>query len=118
MNWNKKIEDQIQEMEDEVSRLQRLDHRLNKTLVQKPYAYIDKIKEEINKEQKAIREIIMKNNDRMLQKIIITETKAEDLLKRSTELLESFRRKIDLISKNIENVKKFKSEIESSVEDL
>ena len=34
----------------EIERLQRIDFRLNKELVQKPYLYIDKVKEALDKE--------------------------------------------------------------------
>jgi hypothetical protein len=37
-------------MEKEIERLRRIDTRLNKELVSKPYAYIDKVKAELAKE--------------------------------------------------------------------
>lgn len=60
--FNRKIESTVDDIIEQVNRLQRLDHRLNKELVNKPYAYIDKVKENLDQEQKAIRDIISKNN--------------------------------------------------------
>lgn len=41
-------------MDREILRLQRIDFRLNKDLVQKPYSYIDKVKDALAKEQAEI----------------------------------------------------------------
>jgi hypothetical protein len=41
----------LEELKTDVDKLKRIDFRLNQELVSKPYAYIDKIKENLIKEQ-------------------------------------------------------------------
>ena len=56
-------------MEDKIKNLERLDHRLHKEMVSKPYHYIDKVKAELMKEQSAIVDIVKKNNDKYISRI-------------------------------------------------
>lgn len=44
------VEERISQLSLEVERLQRLDLRMNKELVKKPYQYIDKVREALDKE--------------------------------------------------------------------
>ena len=48
--FNTNVAERLAEMEKEIERLRRIDTRLNKELVSKPYAYIDKVKAELAKE--------------------------------------------------------------------
>ena len=59
----------MDDAEREIERLQRIDHRLNKELVSKPFKYIDKVRDTIDREQKNIVDIIKNNNERYLTKI-------------------------------------------------
>ena len=59
----------LKKHDSEIERLQRIDFRLNKELVQKPYQYIEKVKEALDKEQKEIINIIKLNNDKYIKKI-------------------------------------------------
>lgn len=41
------LKERVEIHDSEIERLQRIDFRLSKELVSKPYAYIDKLKEEL-----------------------------------------------------------------------
>ena len=49
--------------------LKRIDTKMNKELVSKPYAAIKALKEELVKEQNEIVSIVKKNNDKYMAKI-------------------------------------------------
>ena len=55
--------------DNEIERLLRVDFRLSKELVSKPYAYIDKVKEELAEEARQIVEITKKNNEKYIARI-------------------------------------------------
>lgn len=61
--------EKLENHDSEIDRLKRIDFRLNKELVSKPYLYIDKVKQELDKEQKEIINIIKNNNDKYISKI-------------------------------------------------
>jgi hemerythrin-like domain-containing protein len=44
------MRERVDDIDREINRLQRIDFRLNKELVQKPYQYIDKIRDALDKE--------------------------------------------------------------------
>lgn len=67
-------------LKDEVKRLGRIDFRLSNELTQKPYAYIDKVKEALDKEQKEIVKIIKGNNEKYITKIGNIENKVSRVL--------------------------------------
>lgn len=67
--FNSMVEERISQLTLEVERLQRIDLRINKELVKKPYQYIDKVREALDKEQKEIVSIINKNNEKYVSKI-------------------------------------------------
>jgi hemerythrin-like domain-containing protein len=88
LSLNARVEAKLQDIVDEVTRLNRLDHRLNKEMVSKPYEYIDKVKQTIDKEQKALRDIIEKNHHKFLEKIMNIDIKSTDMITKSHELNE------------------------------
>lgn len=61
---------------------------MNKELVQKPYAYIDKLKENIMKEQKDIQKMIKENNDKYITKISHMDHKVTKVLTDTETLLD------------------------------
>ena len=61
--------EKLENHDSEIDRLKRIDFRFNKELVSKPYLYIDKVKQELDKEQKEIINIIKNNNDKYISKI-------------------------------------------------
>jgi hypothetical protein len=117
-DFNRKMESTVDDVIEQVNRLQRLDHRLNKELVNKPYAYIDKVKDNLDQEQKAIREIISKNNQKYLQKIGNLDVKANEIMSTATELHDSFKRKLESITRNLESTKKLRFDVENSIDQL
>ena len=66
---NNRVQEQLEDLDQEVNRLQRIDIRLNKELVEKPYLYIDKIKKELIKEQNEIVKLVKGNNKLFTTKI-------------------------------------------------
>lgn len=48
--FNEKVRERLEDIDLEVEKLQRIDFRLNKELVQKPYLYIDKVRDALDKE--------------------------------------------------------------------
>jgi len=68
---------------------------MNKKLVQKPYAYIDKVKDNLEKEQREIVEIVKKNNEKYVTKIAHQDQKVNKVLMDTETLLDSFRKKVD-----------------------
>ena len=71
----------------EVERLGRIDFRLNKELVQKPLTFMNKVKEELMKEQSAIQKIITSNNERYISKIVNLEHRVNKVLTDTETLL-------------------------------
>jgi len=50
LDFNGQVEGRLDEIDRELHRLQRIDIRMNKTLVSKPYTYIDDIRDNLVKE--------------------------------------------------------------------
>ena len=101
-----------------MARLQRVDFRLNRELVAKPYQYIDKVKEALDKEQKEIVNIVKNNNDKYITKIGQMDQKVNKVLTDTETLLDQYRKKIGDIGRNMESTKRFKEEITVSVNQL
>lgn len=98
-------------MDEQVAKLLRVDFRLNKELVQKPYAYIDKLKENIMKEQKDIAKIIKDNNDKYITKMSHMDHKVSKVLTDTETLLDQYRKKIGQIGKDLESTRKYRENI-------
>jgi len=81
---------------------------MNQILVSKPYKYIDKYRIEIDKEQKAIRDVIYSNNDKYVSKISQIDQKVKVVLTETETLIDQFKKKIGDIGKNLESTKKFR----------
>jgi len=81
---------------------------MNQILVSKPYKYIDKYRIEIEKEQKAIRDVIYSNNDKYVSKISQIDQKVKVVLTETETLIDQFKKKIGDIGKNLESTKKFR----------
>lgn len=86
--FNNMVRERLDDTEREVNRLQRIDFRLNKELVQKPYAYIDKIRDALDKEQKEIVNIVKNNNDKYITKITQMDHKVNKVLTDTETLLD------------------------------
>ena len=66
--------------------LKRIDTKMNKELVSKPYAAIKALKEELMKEQSDIVSIVKKNNDKYMAKIKELDTAISEILTDTKEL--------------------------------
>lgn len=55
---NDMFREELDKLEIDIIRLSRIDTKMNKELVQKPYAYINEVRNALDKEQKAIVTII------------------------------------------------------------
>mmetsp|Transcript_11573 Transcript_11573/g.17482 ORF Transcript_11573/g.17482 Transcript_11573/m.17482 type:complete len:134 (+) Transcript_11573:773-1174(+) len=67
--FNSNMQGRLADIEREIIRLQRIDFRLNKDLVSKPYGYIDRLRENLEKEQIEIVKSVKANNDKYVTKI-------------------------------------------------
>ena len=101
----------MEKMGSEIDRLGRLDMRMNKEMVAKPYSYIDQVKKNIDKEQRDIVEIIKGNNEKYVTKIANMDHKVNKVLTHTETLLDQYRKKIGDINKNLESTKQFRTEI-------
>lgn len=101
----------MEDLDREVARLQRVDFRLNRELVAKPYQYIDKVKEALDKEQREIVNIVKSNNDKYISKIGQMDQKVNKVLTDTETLLDQYRKKITDIGKNLESTKRFREDI-------
>ena len=84
---NQEFNESIGKIENEVKRLGRIDFRLNNELTQKPYLYIDKVKEALDKEQKEIVKIIKSNNEKYVTKISHIDNKVSRVLTDTESLI-------------------------------
>lgn len=109
--FNENVEKRIIELERETQRLQRVDFKLNNELVRKPYAYIDKVKEQLINEQNEMRRIVQANNDKYMSKIGNTDIKVSRVLTETQGLINSYQKKIGLITKNVEKTNVIKEEL-------
>lgn len=87
-------------------------------MVSKPYQYIDKVKEALDKEQREIVNIIKTNNDRYITKIGHMDQKVNKVLTDTETLLDQYRKKISEIGKNLESTRRFREEITVSFNSL
>jgi len=97
--------------EKDIEKLKRIDFRLNQELVSKPYAYIDKIKANLIKEQGELQKIIKANNDKYIHKMVNTEQKVSRVLTDTESLINQYNKKISDVNKNVESSRKMKEEI-------
>lgn len=72
--------ERFESLDREINFLNKNNFKLNKELIQKPYVYIDKIKAELDKEQKSIVDIIKSNNEKYINKIGNVELKVNQVL--------------------------------------
>ena len=108
---NMTVNQRLEDIDREVERLQKLDHRMRKELVQQPYIYADRIKAELEKEQKEIVNIVKNNNDKYVTKIAHMDHKVSKILTDTETLLDQYRRKIGEIGKNLEKTHRFREEV-------
>ena len=113
---NDMFRDQISYIERDLHRLQRIDIKLNRELVQKPYNYINEVRDALDKEQKAIVNIVKTNNDKYVTKIGQMDHKVNKVLVDTETLLDQYRKKIVDIGKNLEKTKNYREEVQVKVD--
>lgn len=116
--FNSVVEKKLVEFSERIESLARMDKRLNKEQVQKPYDYINKVKDNLDKEQKEIVNIINKNNEKYVSKMGQLDHKIGKVLIDTETLLDQYRKKIGEIGKNLESTKRFRNETDRMVEKL
>ena len=102
-------------MEKEVGRLQRIDWRLNKDLVVKPYNYIDKMKEHIDKEWEEAKTKMKEFNEKFMSRLVTVETNTNQVLTDGKFLAENLKKMIAKIQKDLVSIKNFKDKVDSEV---
>ena len=102
-------------MEREVERLQRIDIRLNKELVQKPYAYIDKVRDNLAKENKNIVDIVKANNEKYVKKIGQTDQKISAVLTNTETLLDQYKKNFETIKNNLESTRRYREDLNTQM---
>ena len=95
--------------------LKRIDTKMNKELVSKPYAAIKALKEELVKEQNEIVSIVKKNNDKYMAKIKELDVAINEILTDTRSLQDQYKKKISDIGKNLESTKRFRDGITLTV---
>lgn len=71
--FNDMVHERLSQIDGDLTRLNRIDTKMNKELVQKPYQYIDRLKDSLMLEQKQIVEIVKGNNQKYISKFLLLE---------------------------------------------
>ena len=100
----KEIEDRLDNHEKDIKRLLRIDFRLNKELVQKPYAYIDNVKDNLVKEIYTIAKTVKTNNEKYLTKIGSLDSKISEVVLDGKKLVNDYGKKIDGIKRDKQSI--------------
>lgn len=96
----KEIEERLDNHEKDIKRLLRIDFRLNKELVQKPYTYIDNVKDNIVKEIFTIAKTVKTNNEKYLTKIGSLDSKISEVVLDGKKLIIDYGKKIEGIKRD------------------
>lgn len=112
MAINEDIYNKIEDHNDEITRLNRIDVRMNKELVQKPYLYIDRVKKELSDEQVEIVKTAKKNNDKFITRVIQIDKKVDDNLTETQKLIFEYKKRIKAVQADHQGIKDFKEIIE------
>jgi len=84
---------------------------LNRELVSKPYTYIDKIRDALDKEQKEIVTTIKANNEKYVNKIGQCDHKISKVLTDTETLLAEYRKRVSAVGKNLESIRKLREDL-------
>ena len=98
----------------EIKRLMRIDWKLNKELVQKPYAYINELKENLSAEIGAIGKTIKVNNQKYLTKIGQMDLHINDVLADGRKIINDYSTKFEGIKRD----KNMITQLYASVENI
>ena len=110
--FNKQVRERLDDLAHDVDRLLKLDTRLNRDLIKRPYEYIDKIKDNLMKENHEIVKVVKSNNERFVQKVATIETKVDQAIGETHLLIETYKKKVGEIGKNMERAGKVKADVQ------
>ena len=105
------VQTRLDGLDREVERLGRIDVRLNKELVQKPYLYIDKVKNELSKENADIQKVINSNNEKYIHKIVNTEHKVNKVLTDTEALIHLYHKNVKDLNGKLESTKTMREQM-------
>jgi predicted nucleic acid-binding Zn-ribbon protein len=81
----------------------------------KPYHYIDKLKEEIDKELYETKRKAKEYNDKYMGKIVILEHNVNKVATETDTLVDQYKKKIGDIGKDLSSIKSIRENVESKV---
>ncbi|CDW80614.1 UNKNOWN [Stylonychia lemnae] len=113
-DFNKAVE-QINQISKDIQRLERIDVKLNKELVQKPFQYIDKVKADFEKDWAETKKKFSDNNEKYMGKFVNLENNVSKLLVDTQTLLDQYKKKIGQISSDLQGIKTIRDQVESKV---
>jgi hypothetical protein len=102
-------------MEKEIDKLQRIDIKLNKELVVKPYNYIDRIKEQFEKEWGETKKKLTSNNEKYMGKFVALESNVNRLITDTEVLVDQYKKKIGDIGKDLQTIKTIKDSVDNNL---
>ena len=79
---------EIERIKTDLERLQRIDIKLNKELVQKPFNYMDRMKEGLEKEWVEAKKKLTDNNEKYMGKFVALETSVNKVLTDTATLMD------------------------------
>lgn len=100
----KEIEERLDKHDTDIHRLMRIDFKLNKELVQKPYIYIDNVKDNLAKEISTIVKTIKGNNEKYLTKIGHVDQRVNEVLQDGKRLINDYTKKFDGIKRDKQTI--------------
>ena len=103
-------------MEKDIERLQRIDVKINKELVVKPYNYIDKVKEQFQKDWDETKKRLKENNEKYMGKFVTLESNVNRLITDTEILLDQYKKKIGDIGKDLQSIKTIKDTVDTKVQ--
>eukprot|EP00347_Sterkiella_histriomuscorum_P021492 403333790 len=106
---------QLVKIEKEIERLQRIDVKLNKELVVKPYNYIDRIKESFEKEWAETKKKLTDNNEKYMGKFVSLESNVGKLLTDTHSLVDQYKKKIGQIGADLQAIKTIRDTFENKL---
>ena len=73
------VRDDISKIHNRIGEFERLNYRINKKVLDKPYKYADNIKEALDKEQEEIKSLINRKYDMLLSRIVEIKNRKENI---------------------------------------
>ena len=94
-----------------MDKLNRLDFRIKNEYISKPYQYIDRVKQELLKENSDIQKVIRANNDKYITRISMTEHKVNKVLTDTESIIHQYQKNVKKLTGDLESTKAFRGQI-------